>query len=51
MKFVRKIITNNEMSLYFKTGDAEIKIGKGDADLKIMKSSIYIRGCIALIKF
>lgn len=51
LKFVRKIVANNDISLYFKTGDAEIKIGKGDADLKIMKSSIYIRGCIALIKF
>lgn len=51
LKFVRKIITNNDMSLYFKTGDAELKIGKGDVDLRIMKSNIHIQGCLALIKF
>jgi excisionase family DNA binding protein len=51
LKFVRKIITNNNINLYFKTGDAEIEIGKGDDDLKIVKSSIYVRGCIALINF
>jgi hypothetical protein len=51
LKFVRKIITNNNMNLYFKTGDAELKIGKGDTDLTITKSNIHIQGCLALIKF
>lgn len=51
LKYVRKIAVANEISLYFKTGDAELEINKGDADLNIKKSNSYIRGCIALIKF
>lgn len=51
LKFVRNVVTNNDINLYFKSGNAEVKIGKGDIDLKILKSNSYIRGCIALIKF
>lgn len=51
LKFVRKVVSGNDISLYFKTGDAEVKIKKGDTDLKVMRSASRIRGCIALINF
>lgn len=51
LKFVRSVIMNNDINLYFKSGNAELKIGKGEADLKIQKSNGYLRGCLALIKF
>jgi DNA-binding transcriptional MerR regulator len=51
LKFVREVVVNNEISLFFQTGDAELKIKKGDSNLNIKKSIIYLRGCLALIKF
>lgn len=51
LKFVRSVVINNDISLYFKTGNAELKIKKGDTDLKILKSNSRIQGCMALIKF
>jgi len=51
LKFVRKVVTNNSMKLYFKTGNAEVKIEKGDTDLRVLKSNNYIKGCLVLIKF
>ena len=51
LKFVREVVTNNEISLFFQTGDAWLKIQKGDSDLNIKKSIINLRGCLALIKF
>jgi len=51
LKFVRRVVTGNDISLYFKTGNAEVKIKKGDTDLKVAKSGSCIQGCIALINF
>jgi len=51
LKYVRKIAISNNISLYFKTGDAELEIKTGDADLNIKNTRSNIRGCIALIKF
>lgn len=51
LKFVKEVVTNNEISLFFQTGDAWLKIKKGDSDLNIKKSTINLRGCLALIKF
>jgi len=51
LKFVRNVIAENEISLFFQTGDAQLKIEKNSSDLKIKKSNIYIYGCLALIKF
>lgn len=51
LKFVREVVINNEISLFFQTGNAWLKIKKGDFDLKIKKSTINLRGCLALIKF
>jgi len=51
LKYVREVITNNDIDLFFQTGDAELKIKKGDSDLNIKKSSISFHGCLALIQF
>jgi len=51
LKFVRKIAENNNIDLYFKSGNAEVRIKKGDQKLNIKKSRSSVRGCIALIKF
>ena len=51
LKFVKDVVTANEISLFFQTGDARLKIKKGDSVLKVKKSAINFRGCLALIKF
>jgi len=51
LKFVKKIVIDNKMILYFKSGDAEVEIKTGNTDLNIKKSGSYIRGCVASFKF
>lgn len=51
LKYVREVVINNDMELFFQTGDAELKIKKGDSGLNIKKSSINFHGCLALIQF
>jgi len=51
LKYVREVISNNNIDLFFQTGDAELKIKKNDSDLNIKKSSINFHGCLALIQF
>lgn len=51
LKFVREVISNNDISLFFQTGDARLKIQKQSPDLDIKKSIINFHGCLALIKF
>lgn len=51
LKFVRKVIIENPISLQFQSGDAELMIPKESSDLNIKQSKKFLRGCIALIKF
>lgn len=51
LKFVRNVVADNEISLFFQTGNAQLKIAKNSPDLKIKKSNVHMRGCLALIKF
>lgn len=51
LKFVRKVITENPISLLFQSGDAELKITKETSELIIKGSDKMLRGCIALINF
>ena len=51
LKFVRDVVTNNEISLFFQTGDAWLKIQKGDSNLNVKKAIINFHGCLALINF
>lgn len=51
LKFVRKIISENPISLSFMTGDAGLQIEKESEDLHILKIKDKIRGCFAIIRF
>ncbi|MDO8474375.1 MAG: helix-turn-helix domain-containing protein [bacterium] len=51
LKFVRKIIAQNPISLSFQTGDVELQIEKESGDLRIVKTKDKIQGCLAIIKF
>ncbi len=51
LKFVREVIAGNSMSLFFKTGDAELRLKKNVRELDIKKSNVSIGGCLAIIEF
>lgn len=51
LKFVRSVVMENDISLLFQTGDAELELKKGDTTLNIKKAAKYIQGCLAVIKF
>ena len=51
LKFVRKVIMENPISLQFQSGDAELVIPKESPDLNIKVLDQPLRGCIALINF
>jgi len=51
LKFVRKVIAENPISLFFQSGDAELNMAKETSDLDITDSKQFIRGCIAIIKY
>lgn len=51
LKFVKDVVIANKISLFFWTGDAQLKIQKGDPDMNIKKSGINFRGCLTEIKF
>lgn len=50
LKFVKEIISSNKIDLFFQTGDAWLKIPKNNSKIKIEKSALNLRGCLALIK-
>jgi|TARA_Y100000031_G_scaffold142928_1_gene172938 hypothetical protein len=51
LKFVRNVVADNKISLIFHTGDAKLRIDKSRINLNIKKTNIYVKGCLALIKF
>ncbi|MCK9445327.1 helix-turn-helix domain-containing protein [bacterium] len=51
LKFVKKIILENPMNLFFQSGDYYLKMSGLNFNIDIRKSKDYIRGCIAIIKF
>ncbi len=51
LKFVRKVVAENPISLQFQSGDAELIIPKESSILNIANSKKFLRGCMALIKF
>jgi hypothetical protein len=50
LKFVRKIVFDNQYDFIFKSGQAELRISKNN-NLNIEKAKIPINGCLAFIKF
>lgn len=51
LKFVREVITQNPMSLFFRSGDAELRLQEGEFELSITRAEADVRGCLAIIKF
>lgn len=51
LKFVRDVVINNKINLFFQTGDARLEIENQNPDLEIKKANVNFRGCLALIKF
>ena len=51
LKYVRKIVSENPISLLFQTGDAKLILNANSPDLNIENVKQNIRGCIALISY
>ncbi len=51
LKFVRQVATENPISVFFRSGDAELRLKKDNAELIITKSSINNHGCFTIIEY
>jgi len=51
LKFVRKVISENPIDLFFQSGDGELRMEGNNPNLDIEKSKTNIQGCLAIIKF
>ncbi len=51
LKFVREVITENPMNLFFRSGDAELRLKEKESELSITRAALNARGCLAIIKF
>ncbi|MDO8728326.1 MAG: helix-turn-helix domain-containing protein [bacterium] len=51
LKFVRRVIAQNPISLFFRSGDAELRLKKDNNELFITRSQSIIRGCFTIIEY
>ena len=51
LKFVRRVIEENPISLFFQSGDAKLRLKKDNAELFITRSQVNIRGCFVIIEY
>ena len=51
LKFVRSVVGNHPLSLFFQSGDAELRMRGEQPDLHITRSPVMIRGCLARVTF
>jgi len=51
LKFVRQVVAENPISLFFRSGDAELRLKKDNDQLFITRSHINTHGCFAVIEF
>lgn len=51
LKFVRQVIIDAPLNLFFQSGSAELKLNHGVGDLNIAEANFYCQGCLALITF
>ncbi len=51
LKYVREIILENNINLYFKSGEAELRLVGKSPELRVTRSSDTIRGCLASITY
>lgn len=50
LKYVRRVVSDNPMTLFFATGDAELRLKNPDKQLLITRSATSFRGCLAVIE-
>ncbi len=51
LKYVRKIVSENTINLFFQSGNAILKMEGGNQELKITKAGENLHGCLASIAF
>src|SRR3989344_7852437 len=50
LKYVKRVVSDNPITLFFTTGDAELHLKNPDKELLITRSAKSFRGCLAIIK-
>ncbi len=50
LKYVKRVVSDNPITLFFATGDGELRLNSPDKQLLITRSAISFRGCLAVIK-
>jgi len=50
LKYVRMVVSEHPMTLFFATGDAELRLKNNDKQLFITRSATALRGCLAVIE-
>ncbi|MFH0859364.1 MAG: helix-turn-helix domain-containing protein [Patescibacteria group bacterium] len=51
LKYVKKVISENPINLFFQTGDAQLILNANSSKLNIKNVKQNIRGCLALISY
>lgn len=51
LKFVRRVIAENPISLFFRSGDAELRLKKNNNELFITRSQSITRGCFTIVEY
>src|SRR3989344_3538823 len=51
LKYVKKVISENPINLFFQTGDAQLILNARSSNLNIKNAKQNIRGCLALISY
>lgn len=51
LKYVRMVVSEHPLTLFFATGDGELRLKNPDKQLLITRSATSLRGCLAVIEF
>ena len=51
LKFVRNIVTQNPIKLFFQTGNAFLELQQSKQDLEVEISARFVPGCLAVIEY
>lgn len=51
LKLVREVVTQNPINLFYKSGDAEVRMQNQNKEFRVTRGQNIIRGCLAKIEF
>ena len=51
LKLVREVVLEQAISLYFTSGDAEVRMQGSDKAFRVTRGQRIVRGCLAKIEF